>query len=338
MTCSDACDATSVWAPQCARVARVNGTCVTCVTKQLLVRTNQNEEDDMKKASKSYHQAADKYVESSTVIEYCGVQSAFEHFNAELFDQSLPDVFFTYQRKANSAGSFGADEFSGRIGNFSRDGIRLNPDVFVGQTDAQILQNLVHQMCRAWQQHNGKPSARGYHNRQWADKMKSIGLQPTSTGGVGGKETGARIFAYVIPDGPFERACKKLAASGWRLNLQSAPREGPKAKPNSKTKFTCGLCGYNVWAKPPSQTAFPACGACSVKQRETVIMRTADADVTASQSYEPKQLSSLNRGRPKGSKNKPKPAPVAVIQSYEQEPTKRRRGRPPGSKNKKLAA
>ena len=28
---------------------------------------------------------------------------------------------------------------------------RLNPDIFVGQTDAQILQNLVHQMCHEWQ-------------------------------------------------------------------------------------------------------------------------------------------------------------------------------------------
>ena len=87
-----------------------------------------------------------------TPVEYSGLQKAYDRFNAELFDRSLPDIFITYQRKANSAGSFSADEFSGRVDNFSRDGIRLNPDVFVGQTGAQILQNLVHQMGHVWQQ------------------------------------------------------------------------------------------------------------------------------------------------------------------------------------------
>ena len=89
--------------------------------------------------------------------------------------------------------------------------------------------------------------------------MKSIGLQPTSTGGVDGKETGARISDYVIPDGPFERAYEKLAANGWRLNLQSAPREGPKDRAaNEQDEIHLShLCGYNVWAKPPSPTAFP---------------------------------------------------------------------------------
>jgi predicted SprT family Zn-dependent metalloprotease len=261
------------------------------------------------------------------------LQKAYDRFNAELFDRSLPDIFITYQRKANSAGSFSADEFSGRVDNFSRDGIRLNPDVFVGQTDAQILQNLVHQMGHVWQQHHGKPSARGYHNREWADKMKSIGLQPTSTGGVGGKETGARISDYVIPGGSFERACNKLALNGWRLNLQSAPREGPKDRvATSKTKFTCASCGQNAWGKPDLDIN---CRPCGIRMRAAVMI--------AAPSYEPKpavnELVKRKPGRPKGSKNKTKTAaPVAVIQSYVQTPTVRKRGRPKGSKNKKLAA
>jgi hypothetical protein len=300
----------------------------------------------MAKANKfrAYERKADQAL---TPVEYSGLQKAFDHFNATLFDQSLPDIFFTYQRKANSAGSFMADEFSDRVGNFSRDGIRLNPDIFVGQTDAQILQNLVHQMCHEWQKNYGKPPARHYHDRQWADKMKSIGLQPTSTGGVDGKETGARISDYVIPDGPFERAYENLAASGWRLNLQSAPREGPKNRvATGKTKFTCDLCGYNVWAKPPSPTAFPLCGACSVKKHKTVVMRTVDADVAAAPAaYEPKpavdEPVKPKRGRPKGSKNKPTATVAAPIESYEPKQlssVKRKPGRPKGSKNKEPKA
>jgi hypothetical protein len=81
--------------------------------------------------------------------------------------------------------------------------------------------------------------------------MKSIGLQPSSTGAVGGKETGQRMSDYIIPDGPFVHAFAKLAATGWALNLQSAPRPGGTKVPNhSKTTFTCPSGGRNVSGKP----------------------------------------------------------------------------------------
>ena len=49
----------------------------------------------------------------------------------------------------------------------------------------------------------------GYHpqlsaalyDRQWAAKMREIGLQPSSTGEEGGKETGQSMSHYIIPDG-----------------------------------------------------------------------------------------------------------------------------------------
>src|SRR5262249_21368116 len=143
--------------------------------------------------------------------------------------------------------------------------------------------------------------------------LKSVGLYPSSNGMVGGRETGQAMSDYIIPDGPFVRSYERLAATGWRLNLQSAPHSNPTKAPKNKTKFTCDLCGYNVWAKPPSPTAFPACGACSVKEHEAVIMRATERGTT---SYEPK------------------PVPVTAP-SYEIEPPlKRKRGRPKGSKNK----
>jgi len=39
-------------------------------------------------------------------------------------------------------------------------------------------------MVHQWQQHHGKPGRRGYHNKQWAAKMNSVGLVPTHTGGL----------------------------------------------------------------------------------------------------------------------------------------------------------
>jgi predicted SprT family Zn-dependent metalloprotease len=199
--------------------------------------------------SRSYERNADELV-AITPIEYTGLQQAYDHFNKELFDGSLPDVFITYQRKANSAGYFSADRFSGRVGEFGRHELALNPDSFIGHTDEQVVETLVHEMAHVWQHHFGQPSARGYHNREWASKMKAIGLQPSSTGMVGGKETGQRMSDYIIPDGPFTRAYAALAETGWRLNLQSAHRPGSKGGVSSKTKFTCVSCGQNAWGKP----------------------------------------------------------------------------------------
>jgi predicted SprT family Zn-dependent metalloprotease len=199
-----------------------------------------------------------------TPIEYGGLQEAFDHFNATLFEAALPDVLITYQRKASSAGYFSPNRFSGRVGEFAKHELALNPDSFIGETDEQICQTLVHEMAHLWQQAFGKPSAHGYHNAQWASKMKAIGLQPSSTGMVGGKETGQRMMDYLLPDGPFTKAYAALAATGWRLNLQSAYQSGSGSKGSgsrdaSKTPFRCPGCGARAWGKSSLSIACVPC-------------------------------------------------------------------------------
>jgi hypothetical protein len=124
------------------------------------------------------------------------------------------------------------------------------------------LQTLVHEQHHLWQHTAGKPAPRGYHNKEWAAKMKANGLQPSSTGMVGGKETGQRMLDYVIPGGRFEQSYERLAAAGWQLNLESAHRPGPKgAGPNTnKSKFSCEAdCGQNAWGKPSLDTVCVPC-------------------------------------------------------------------------------
>src|SRR6516165_11710886 len=120
---------------------------------------------------RSYERADDEPV-AITPVEYGGLQEGFDHFNRELFSGKLPDVFITYQRKAGMAGHFAADRYSGRIGKFGKHELALNPDAFINQTDKQICQTLVHEMTHVWQHVHGKPEARGYHNKEWAAKMK----------------------------------------------------------------------------------------------------------------------------------------------------------------------
>ena len=58
---------------------------------------------------RTYERKADGPI---TPVEYGGLQAAFDHFNAALFDGKLPDVFITYQRNAHSKGYFSPDRFA----------------------------------------------------------------------------------------------------------------------------------------------------------------------------------------------------------------------------------
>jgi hypothetical protein len=211
---------------------------------------------------KSYERNVEQPV-AITPVEYGGVQEAFDHFNGELFGGELPDCFFVYQRRSHSGGHFAPNRFVGRGINFARHELSLNPDGFVGKTDEFICSILVHEMTHCWQEHFGAKKKREdyrYHDREWALKMKSMGLQPSNTGMVGGKETGVRMAHYIIPGGPFVQSYEKLAATGWKLNLQSAYRPSGTRAPNSKVKSTCLSCGGNAWSKPNYQLACVACG------------------------------------------------------------------------------
>lgn len=195
-----------------------------------------------------------------TPAEYGAFQQAYDFFNANLFGGSLPDVLVTLQRHANTNGYFSPERFTGRKAAAAVHELAMNPDNFTERDDEAILSTLAHEMVHVWQQTHGTPPRRSYHDRQWAAKMKEIGLQPTTTGEPGGKEVGQRVTHYVIPDGPYARVYAKLKEQGFELRWQSAPAgQQAKAKKASKTKFTCPCCGQNAWAKPEASLV---CGVC----------------------------------------------------------------------------
>ena len=190
--------------------------------------------------------------EPITQVEYNGFQKAYDFFNAQLFGASLPPVLVTLQRHAKTRGYFAPERFTGRVDAEAAHELALNPDSFTGRTDEQILSTLAHEMAHVWQQTHGKPPTRCYHDRQWAAKMKEIGLQPSTTGEPGGKETGQSVTHYIVPGGAYAEAYAKLKAKGFQLHWQSAPedRAASVKKAASKTKFSCPECGQNAWAKP----------------------------------------------------------------------------------------
>jgi hypothetical protein len=178
------------------------------------------------------------------------------------------------QRHARTYGYFSPERFNGRIDKSAVHELALNPDGFAGRTDAMILSTLAHEMCHVWQQTFGKAPRKGYHDRQWAGNMREIGLQPSSTGEEGGKETGQSVSHYILPGGRYAKAYAKLAATGFALHWQSAPAsEQGGAKKSSKTKFTCPECGQNAWAKPD---ALLICGECLEEEEGDMLFMLAE--------------------------------------------------------------
>jgi hypothetical protein len=116
-------------------------------------------------------------------------------------------------------------------------------------------------MVHLRQHHFGKVSRPGYHNKEWAQMMKEIGLYPSSTGEVGGKEVGQTVSHYIIKGGRFAVACAELLKSGCNIAYVEVlhDAEAEKKKRESKTKFTCSKCGMNVWGKPDVEVTCTKC-------------------------------------------------------------------------------
>jgi hypothetical protein len=236
-----------------------------------------------------------------TMLEYGGLQTTFDYLNRVLFDGMLPDVFITYQRKAHSGGYFSPNRFTDRVDD--RDAhheIALNPDGFVGKSDKWIASILVHEMAHLWQQVFGRPSKRGYHNKEWAAKMESLGLMPSNSGMVGGKRTGSQMSHYVIPGGACEQAFDALAAAGWKLNLESTIHTGATKAPPSKLRYTCPICAANAWAKPDSKLI---CEACWIKVLRVLPWLDADkamdlAELICRAEMLPQQIVASDNGEP----------------------------------------
>lgn len=203
---------------------------------------------------------------------YDALQHAYDHFNWLLFETALPNCLITLQRKGRTFGYFHHKRFR-REDGAACDEIALNPAHFKTRSIEEILSTLAHEMVHLWQFHFGTPGRGRYHNRQWAEKMKSIGLYPSSTGQPDGAELGDCVSHYIIEDGLFARATRELTDKGFDIEWQDQVQaeeavlnplgggdgEGqesdgetqgrPSRKGGRRVKYTCPACGLNAWAK-----------------------------------------------------------------------------------------
>lgn len=227
-----------------------------------------------------------------TLLYSSELQQAYDFFNKAIFHGELPEcIIVLCNTNKKVLGYYHQDEYLDITSSTIVDKIALNPQFFASRGLENTLSTLVHEMCHLWRWRCcGKPPRAGYHCKKWASKMKEVGLYPSDTGVLGGKETGQRVSHFILACGPFKTACQSLLDSGflltymhkWQfrdtcLNLNDS--ELLKAKPelkeiisvvdttatpkhtnkSNRIKYTCEACCLNIWGKPG---LILICGSC----------------------------------------------------------------------------
>ncbi|MGL1888712.1 MAG: SprT-like domain-containing protein [Reichenbachiella sp.] len=218
-----------------------------------------------------------------TSEQFLAFERLFGYFNKNLFDNSLPDVLLNFSRSNTVAGFFAATRWRHSNGEKKHE-ISINP-TSLAKGHKYLVETLVHEMCHLWQMEFGKPSRTGYHNKEWAAKMESVGLIPSSTGGPGGNKTGQRMADYMEEGGSLEVLIQQLPENYWLPfqameyvmyaqspdTVENELSEGEIAalaeaheqkEKKRKRKYSCPSCGVNIWGKPDLNVT---CGDCDVR-------------------------------------------------------------------------
>jgi hypothetical protein len=203
-----------------------------------------------------------------TAEQFSAYRAMFDHFNRELFAGELPPVILNFSRHAGALGFFAPERWKHLSAGAVVHEISLNPSYLGTRPARETASTLVHEMCHLWQQAFGTPPRRGYHDREWSEKMVSVGLQPVCPKTGKDKMSAPALTHRIIEGGPFARAFDTLPAEAllpWtcaEARVSSggtssggasggAGAEGGSApRTRNKVKYTCPECGCNAWGKP----------------------------------------------------------------------------------------
>jgi predicted SprT family Zn-dependent metalloprotease len=220
-----------------------------------------------------------KRLVTPTEEQFLALNEAYRYFNRELFAGTLPGCILNFANKKNTHGYMAPQRWR-RVedtGNYSTHEISLTA-MTLYREPVLVFSTLVHEQTHLWQWEFGKPSRSGYHNQEWADKMKEVGLMPSHTGKPGGKQTGQHMTHYILPGGKYELAfqamppeyalpftcreadIRRYLLSGKKIPGSTAANGGNTVTTLSKVKYTCPGCKANVWGKPKLNLVCGDCG------------------------------------------------------------------------------
>ena len=169
---------------------------------------------------------------------YTSLDAAYDHFNRELFGGQLPPCLITMQRHKGAYGYFSGERFAS-LDNPAGSHRRNRPEpgpLRQPDPDRRCFRRWCMKWRHLWQHHFGKPSRSGYHNKEWAAKMREVGLIPTDTGQPGGKETGQKVTHIIEQGGRFDRACTAYLAHRRRHPLPRPGRRGRSRHPQEESR------------------------------------------------------------------------------------------------------
>jgi hypothetical protein len=202
---------------------------------------------------------------SSPAIEQLQrLSTAFDIFNAELFEGGLPPVMLQLRNKPGSYGHFAPNKWTNSAGVLL-DVINLDSQTAAsacegGRELERLLSTLVHEMVHAYVFHccNDR-KATGGHGIEWRRKMLDVGLPPVQIG------SGWRQATHSIaPSGAYMQAFKRHKQELQALPWQECINHANRGRGLDRVKFQCPTCGSNAWARG---AALLLCGECSNKQR-----------------------------------------------------------------------
>jgi predicted SprT family Zn-dependent metalloprotease len=224
-------------------------------------------------------------IPTPTKQQFEAFENAYQYFNVVLFAKQLPPVLLNLSRKSKAMGfvapfRWRAADTDGKDKKSRIHELSINPEILCMNL-IEVYSTLVHEQCHIWQHTHGKPSRPGYHNKEFAEKMIEVGLQPSTTGAPGGAIVGQSMSDYPIDGGRFLVALENMphdfklpfiSIEGDRrisnvvgMNAHeghstegTAPADGGQSKKN-KIKYSCPGCQANIWGKPDLNVI---CGNC----------------------------------------------------------------------------
>jgi hypothetical protein len=173
----------------------------------------------------------------------------FDYFNRRLFENSLLDCMLSFSRRRSSSHTLFTGGLWREEAGSATPEISLNLKQLCEGEPIEVMAMLVAQMVHLWQERYGQPSRKGYYNREWAEKMATIGLLPSATGLPGGRQIGQGVKHYIEPNGRFEKAFLKMP-NDFLLPFRPEAFDGQQRRGYSeKVTYQCVGCGVKVWGK-----------------------------------------------------------------------------------------
>lgn len=146
---------------------------------------------------------------------YLELNRAFRVFNQLLFDGKLGPCLITFRARGRTMGYFSPNRYVNADGRRTHE-IALNPEYFGTSTLEYTLSVLVHEMVHQAQYEQRTAGRSGYHNKDFAKRMRAVGLVASSTGEPGGHEVGPQMCHYVEPGGRFLEVARTILDEGFR--------------------------------------------------------------------------------------------------------------------------